>query len=57
MDKQTFLRKWDVTGQEADDIAKILQAVRAYSFKRAEAAARRELGDKVVNDFKGCAQP
>jgi hypothetical protein len=49
MDKQQFLRNWNMTDQEA---AVCVQALRRVMFQQAERQARHLLGDKFVDYFK-----
>lgn len=49
---QEFLRKWNMTDQEA---AVYVQALRRVMFQAAERQARQILGNKVVDDFKEAA--
>lgn len=49
MDRQQFLRKWNMTDQEA---AAYLQVLRRVMFQAAERQARHLLGNKFVDDFK-----
>jgi hypothetical protein len=49
LDRQQFLRKWDIT---EEDSAALVQALRRVMFQAAERRARFLLGNQLVDGFK-----
>jgi hypothetical protein len=49
LDKQQFLRKWDVS---EEDLAPFVQALRRVMFQAAERQARHLLGNQLIDSFK-----